>query len=209
MKTYSIKMAIILYVRQSNLRLLKNLYYKFSGIETFFKGRLKNYIEISDYPMNPIGFDDRVNAHLYKAHTGTLVDLLHYGDAIPMSHSLESRQPYMDYRLVEFVFTLPYSFKIRNGMGKYIHREAMRGIVPENILNNPVKLGFDSPLAGLFTFEGENSAISILLSDRCISRGLFSRNAIIKAFREQKNKKRTIHDCSFVCYVLRYGSESL
>jgi asparagine synthase (glutamine-hydrolysing) len=190
MKTYSLMMAFMIYVRQSNLRLLKKLYYKISGIESFFMGKLKNFNEISDFPKKPIGFDDRINAHLFKAHTGTLVDLLHYGDAIPMSHSLESRQPFMDYRLVEFVFTLPYIFKIQNGKGKFIHREAMRGIVPDDIIDNPVKIGFDSPLSELFTYEGEGTAISVLLSDRCISRGLFSKDAMIKAFKEQKEHKK-------------------
>ena len=190
MKTYSFMMAIMLYIRQSDLRFLKKLYYRVSGIETFFKGKLRNFNEIRDYPRVPIGFDDRINAHLFKSHTGTLVDLLHYGDAIPMSHSLESRQPFMDYRLVEFVFTLPFNFKIRNGMGKILHREAMRGIVPEDIIDNPVKLGFDSPLSELFTREGEGTAISVLLSDKCISRGLFSKDAITKAFKEQSEQKK-------------------
>jgi len=190
MKTYSMKMAIMLCIRQSDLSLMKRLYYRISGIETFFKGRLRKFNEISDHPREPIGFDDRINAHLFKAHTGILVDLLHYGDAIPMAHSLESRQPFMDYRLVEFVFTLPFIFKIQNGKGKYLHREAMRGIVPEDIIDNPVKLGFDSPLSELYTLEGEGTAISVLLSDKCISRGLFSKDAIIKAFKEQKENKK-------------------
>jgi asparagine synthase (glutamine-hydrolysing) len=190
MKTYSIKMAIMISVRQSNLFFLKKLYYKISGIETFFAGRLRNFKEISDYPAESSGFDDRINAHLFKAHTGILVDLLHYGDAIPMSHSLESRQPFMDYRLVEFVFTLPFLYKIQNGKGKFLHREAMRGIVPEYIIDNPIKLGFDSPLSELFTFEGEGSAFSVLLSDKSISRGLFSKDALIKAFKEQKEQKK-------------------
>jgi asparagine synthase (glutamine-hydrolysing) len=96
----------------------------------------------------------------------------------------------MDYRLVEFVFTLPFLYKIQNGKGKFLHREAMRGIVPEYIIDNPIKLGFDSPLSELFTFEGEGSAFSVLLSDKSISRGLFSKDALIKAFKEQKEQKK-------------------
>jgi asparagine synthase (glutamine-hydrolysing) len=96
----------------------------------------------------------------------------------------------MDYRLVEFVFTLPFIYKIQNGKGKFLHREAMRGIVPEYIIDNPVKLGFDSPLSELFSFEGEGTAISVLISDRCISRGLFSKDALIKSFKEQKEHKK-------------------
>ncbi|HLP71699.1 MAG TPA: asparagine synthase (glutamine-hydrolyzing) [Bacteroidales bacterium] len=189
-KIYSLKMAFMIYVRLSSLKLLKRLYYRFSGMESFFRGRLEDFNEINDFPVMPSGFDDPMNEHLYKAHTGCLVDLLHYGDAISMAHSLESRQPFMDYRLVEYVFTLPYSYKIRDGKGKFLHREALRGIVPDDIIDNPVKFGFDSPLSQIFKDEGEGSAMSILLSDRCISRGLFSKKALIRAFREQKQNRK-------------------
>ena len=189
-KVYSLKMAFMIYVRESNLKFIKRLYYKISGIETFYCGKLKQYSDLSDYPVEPAGFDNRVNEHLFKAHTGTLVSLLHYGDAISMSHSIESRQPYLDYRLVEFVFTLPSGFKLHNGQGKYLHRLAMKGIVPDYIINNPVKLGFDSPLSELFVRDGEESAMAILLSDRCINRGLFSKQALIKAFNEQKSGRK-------------------
>jgi asparagine synthase (glutamine-hydrolysing) len=96
----------------------------------------------------------------------------------------------MDYRLVEFVFTLPFIYKINNGKGKFLHRESMRGIVPADIIDNPIKLGFDSPLYELFTHEGEGTAMSILLSDECSSRGLFSKEFIIKAFKEQMEHKK-------------------
>jgi len=103
-----------------------------------------------------------------------------------MKNSLESRLPFMDYRLVEFVFTLPSSYKIRNGLGKHIHREAMKGVVPDFILKNQIKFGFDSPLLHLFSIDGEDSASSILLSDRCLERGLFNKEAIIDALEKQR-----------------------
>jgi asparagine synthase (glutamine-hydrolysing) len=66
----------------------------------------------------------------------------------------------------------------------------MRGIVPEDIIDNPIKLGFDSPLYELFTHEGEGTAKSILLSEKCISRGLYSKEVLNKAFKEQKEHKK-------------------
>ena len=149
--------------------------------------QLKKYKHLDDYPLKPTGFDNILNKHLYKSHTGGLVNLLHYGDAISMAHSLESRLPFMDYRLVEFVFTLPSEFKISKGFGKYIHRKSMQGIVPDYILNNPYKFGFDSPLAFLFSSDFSNSPKEILLSDKCIKRGLFSKKYLEKLFEKQKN----------------------
>lgn len=189
-KSYSFKMAFMTFIRQSNLGYFKKLYYKLSGMESLYLNEIKKYKEIKDYPFEPIGFDNMLNKHLYKDHTGVLVDLLHYGDAISMSQSLESRLPFMDYRLVEFAFNLPSEFKIKNGLGKYIHRIAMKGIVPDFILNNPIKLGFNSPLAHLFKLEDESSPKAILLSKRCLDRKLFSKKALFKAFDEQRSGKK-------------------
>ena len=62
---------------------------------------------------------DKLNASLMRQHEGRLVDLLHYGDAISMAHSIESRLPFLDHRLVEYCFRLPgrlkYEARARQG----------------------------------------------------------------------------------------------
>lgn len=188
-KVYSLRSAFMLFIRSSNIAWIQKLYYKFSGIDSFYAGKIKKYDHIKDYPRKLSGFDNALNAYLYKLHTGGLVNLLHYGDAVSMAHSLESRLPFMDYRLVEFVFKLPSEYKVQNGLGKYIHREAFKGIVPNFILSNPNKFGFDSPLLHLFSKTDSNSAATILLSERCLNRGLFSEEAIRKALSAQKQGK--------------------
>lgn len=189
-KVYSIKSAFMLFVRGSNIGWVQKIFYKVNGIDDFFQGKLKHYRHIKDYPIEAKGFENNLTKHLFRAHTGGLVNLLHYGDAISMKNSLESRLPFMDYRLVEFVFTLPSSYKVRNGLGKYIHREAMKGVVPDFILNNQIKFGFDSPLVHLFSIDGNKSASSILLSDRCLERELFNKKVIINALEKQKTKNK-------------------
>jgi asparagine synthase (glutamine-hydrolysing) len=71
--------------------------------------------------------------------------LLHYEDRDSMAHSIESRVPFLDYRLVEFVIDLPDSYKIMNAKTKFVMREAMKGIIPDKIVNRHDKLGFMSP----------------------------------------------------------------
>jgi asparagine synthase (glutamine-hydrolysing) len=188
-KVYSLKSAFMLFIRDSNIAWIQKLYYKLSGIDAFYTGKIKRYDHIKDYPKEPRSFDNSLNAYLFKSHTGGLVNLLHYGDALSMAHSLESRLPFMDYRLVEFIFTLPSEYKVKNGIGKYIHREAMKGIVPDFILSNPLKFGFDSPLLHLFSKSDLNSASSVLLSEKCLNRGLFSEKAIRKVLLAQKSGK--------------------
>lgn len=71
--------------------------------------------------------------------------LLHWEDRDSMAHSIESRVPFLDYRLVEFVLGLPDEFKIARGMTKRVLREAMREVLPEVIRTRADKLGFVTP----------------------------------------------------------------
>ncbi len=70
--------------------------------------------------------------------------LLHWEDRNSMAHSVESRVPFLDHRLVEFIFSLPTDFKIRNGCTKIVLRESMRGILPDKIRKRMDKLGFET-----------------------------------------------------------------
>jgi asparagine synthase (glutamine-hydrolysing) len=69
--------------------------------------------------------------------------LLRYEDRNSMYHSIESRLPMMDYRLVEFAISLPILYKIKKGYGKWILRDIYRDQIPKEILFNKRKRGFD------------------------------------------------------------------
>jgi asparagine synthase (glutamine-hydrolysing) len=114
---------------------------------------------------------DAITENLMQQHKEGLLDLLHYGDAIPMAHGLESRLPFMDYRLVEFCFRLPGNYKLKNGLGKALLRDSSRGIVPDYILNDNRKLGFVSPIAEWIR-EDRDIVDSVLNSASCRQRGL-------------------------------------
>jgi asparagine synthase (glutamine-hydrolysing) len=60
--------------------------------------------------------------------------LLHWEDRNSMAHAVESRVPFLDYRLEEFVLGLPDDLKIAGATTKLVLREAMRGVLPEKIL---------------------------------------------------------------------------
>ena len=62
----------------------------------------------------------------------------------------------------------------------------MENIVPDFILSNPIKIGFKTPLIHIFSDESKYSAAAILLSERCINRGLFVEKAIRKSINDQK-----------------------
>jgi asparagine synthase (glutamine-hydrolysing) len=60
-----------------------------------------------------------------------------------MRHSIETRLPFLDYRLVEFAISLPILYKIKHGFGKWILRDIYKDDIPKEILFNKRKRGFD------------------------------------------------------------------
>jgi asparagine synthase (glutamine-hydrolysing) len=75
----------------------------------------------------------------------SLPALLRYEDKNSMAFSVESRTPYLDFRLVEYLAGLPLDAKVGHGWPKYILRQAMKGIIPESIRLRKDKLAFDTP----------------------------------------------------------------
>ena len=70
---------------------------------------------------------------------------LHMGDNISMANSVVCRSPFLDYRLVEFAFSLNDNLKIRKGVTKYVLREAKRDQLPPSILNDARKVQLTGP----------------------------------------------------------------
>jgi len=84
---------------------------------------------------------------LYETlRTSSLPMLLRYEDRNSMAHSVESRVPFLTPRIAEFLLSLPEEYLIsKDGVTKYIFREAMRGLVPDAILDRKDKIGFATP----------------------------------------------------------------
>ncbi len=74
-----------------------------------------------------------------------LCEYLRYDDRTSMSAGIEARAPFMDYRLVEFAFTLPSRYKIRQFRNKVIERNYASSFVSADIVNRRDKMGFVSP----------------------------------------------------------------
>jgi asparagine synthase (glutamine-hydrolysing) len=76
---------------------------------------------------------------------GELRSLLHYEDRNSMAHSIEVREPFLDYRLVEALFEMPYGYKLKDGITKAVMRDGLKDILPEKIRTRYSKLGFVTP----------------------------------------------------------------
>lgn len=97
-----------------------------------------------------------VEAMLEAMINNGLPSLLRYGDRNAMKFSIENRVPFLTIPLAEFLLTLPENFLIsQDGETKSIFRAAMRGIVPNAILDRRDKVGFEVPM-GKWVYEMKN-----------------------------------------------------
>ena len=81
----------------------------------------------------------------YNTFTFGLEELLRYADRNSMAHSREIRLPFLQHELVEFIFSLPSTMKIRDGFTKWILRKSMTNILPKNICWRTDKIGYEPP----------------------------------------------------------------
>ena len=81
-----------------------------------------------------------------------------------MANGVESRLPFLDYRLVEFCARLPIKWKIKAGQSKYILREYLRHIGQAQIASRKDKKGYPTPIEKLFKFKNGEMLRELLLS---------------------------------------------
>jgi asparagine synthase (glutamine-hydrolysing) len=96
--------------------------------------------------LRPLGHGDMNEMLLSDVEMLLPNDMLHKVDAMSMAHALEVRVPFLDYRVVNFAFTLPASYKIDHHMKKKVLQDAARHLLPKSLYKRP-KQGFDVPLA--------------------------------------------------------------
>ncbi len=109
--------------------------------------------------------------------------LLHYEDRNSMAFSLESRVPYLDVRLVEYVASLPLDRKIHNGVTKIALRSAVKGIVPESIRCRRDKMGFVTPEEIWMRETLRPFVLEILHDDRFRARPYWDAGAVMTDYQ--------------------------
>jgi asparagine synthase (glutamine-hydrolysing) len=119
------------------------------------------------------GHNDLTNRQFYADLSLYLADdILVKVDRMSMATSLETRAPFLDADVMELAFSMPGHLKIRNGDRKWILKRAMRGIVPDRILDRQ-KEGFSIPMKNWLRRELQPLMRSLLAPDRVATRGLF------------------------------------
>jgi asparagine synthase (glutamine-hydrolysing) len=126
--------------------------------------------------------DDLKVRLLQDLTTYSLPSLLRYEDRNSMAHSMESRLPFLDQELVEWILRLPASAIVHDGWSRWILRESLRGVLPDTVRERRKKIGFTTP--EFRWFRQQRSAIqSLLRSPSFAARPYWDSEKVADAFR--------------------------
>ena len=201
-KLYRLFIELYYYLKnhKSLLGFQSSLYFMLPG---FIQAKLRN---------NALGYvnkdlqgtymkTNRVTDNLYKANTlqnalmnhfeYKLEHLLKWEDRNSMNFSLEARVPYLDYRLVEYNLSSYSNMIINKGSTKYILREAMRKILPEEIRTRNDKVGFETPQDKWFRTQKWQSRINDIISSSNLTPYIY-KNIATKLYNDHLQGNRNI-----------------
>ncbi len=116
-------------------------------------------------------------------------DILTKVDRMSMAVSLEARVPLLDHELIEFVGRIPSSLKMKGSETKHIFKRAVRGLVPDEILDRP-KQGFGLPVQKWINQELRGQIRDTLLDRRTRERGYFDQSYVARLFAEHDRGRR-------------------
>ncbi|MDP1921624.1 MAG: asparagine synthase (glutamine-hydrolyzing) [Myxococcales bacterium] len=115
-----------------------------------------------------------------------LTGLFQQDDRMSMANSLESRVPLADPRLVRFAFHTPFGLKVRGGATKWILRQAVAPVIPEEVLNRR-KVGFDTPAESWMRTSHRGFVHETLNSARSRSRGFWAGDAVARMVENERH----------------------
>ncbi len=134
-------------------------------------------------------------------NTMLLDDLLLKVDKISMMHSLEVRVPFLDHKLVEFVFNLPNKWKLKGTESKYILKEWLEDFMPSEIINRK-KAGFEVPVDKWFRGALSDFTNDLLGSQKFKERGIFENDKIGKYLRKHQKGEKSFGKEIFTLIIL-------
>jgi asparagine synthase (glutamine-hydrolysing) len=135
--------------------------------------------------LNTSPFHDGLSRRLYlELFYETVPPSLRAEDRNMMAFSIENRLPFLDYRLAEFTFALDNSYKIRNGLGKWLLREATKGILPEEVRLRKDKTGFNAPFDEWIRHENRAQLEELIARDSYVNNEIYRKERVKKIFQE-------------------------
>jgi len=167
---------------------------EFRELDTY--GVVKNYLSKIDMKNPAPDFVERMVYLELKLRLPEL--LLMRVDKITMSTSIEARVPFLDHKMVEFTMNIPQELKVKNGVPKYILKEAVRGLIPDEIIDRK-KQGFDAPVREWLKGPFGGKVESVFRSTKMRDEGIIDFDAGINILNEHR---RGINDLAYPVWSL-------
>lgn len=159
-------------------------------------------------------YDKCANKHIHcSSHLNTqlcndlminiMPRILHGEDRDSMAFSIESRVPFLDYRIVEFAIALNGRYKIRNQWSKWIVRKACKGYLPRKVANRRNKMGFPAPFARWLR-EGKSQSEVEKIIYEFGNRNIVPKETIDRIYRAHMNMEADFNErlFRFLCLEL-------
>jgi asparagine synthase (glutamine-hydrolysing) len=138
----------------------------------------------STVPQRDLAGADELNKLLYLSVVrDSIPALLHYEDRNSMAYSIEARVPFLDHRVVEFALGVPGDLKVRGAETKVFVRRALKGILPDEVVNRRDKLGYPTPYTRWIREELAEETRAWLY-DRVMRRGWYDRAQIERVWKQ-------------------------
>ena len=119
-------------------------------------------------------------------------DILTKVDRAAMAVSLETRAPFLDPRIGQFAASIPVEYKLKGKSGKFILKEAMKDLLPHDILHPPKK-GFGIPIAEWLKGRLNPLMNDLLAADRLKEQGIFNAEYVQKLIKEHETGSASHH----------------
>jgi len=174
--------------------------------DTRTKIEMKQYQQRKDAILATIPAKESINDILLTDMNLVLAnDMLTKVDLMSMANALEVRVPFLDYELVNFIFTLPSEYKINRNIRKRVLQDAFRDILPAQLYNRPKK-GFEVPLLKWFRREMKSTIVDDLLSKKFVEQqGIFDYSGIEKLLKQLfSNNPGDVHARIWALVVFQY-----
>ena len=120
-------------------------------------------------------------------------DILVKVDRAAMASSLETRIPFLDHKIIEYVWRIPHSMKFRNGQGKWILRQILKKYIPSDLIKTQ-KQGFGVPLDSWLRGPLKDWSESLLNKKKIDNEGFFNSKIIRKKWSDFLSGKRNFHN---------------
>lgn len=168
-----------------------------------FYRRPQSILLEDDLPSDPLrveraylketALEDPLNIYYYGLLKAFLPnDLLYKNERMASANHLINRTPFIDYRLVELAYQIPQSFKIRRPTAtddgtKLVYKEAVKGLIPNEILERKKQRGFSQPTAIWYRHQLSEQVHDTLLGPSALNREYLNRRYVEQIYRDHVN----------------------